>query len=270
VEQNVEGKHKSLEASNLKVVFRGASLTNLPPLSWNRLSHLQMLKLSDHKLESLPDGLGELSSSLNLLNVANNKMKQYPPVLFKLRALKHLDVSGNPFPSDVLPKEFGKLKRLKKLNISNCNITGLPSEFSQLTRLVSLNLSRNPLPVIAPEIFELQGLTELCLEGNKLAEIPPKIESLSKLQILKIDHNHLTELPTELGKLPQLKTLVVTKNKFKATSRIKELSHFNEQLISYLREQVCPYPPFHNRDFPSLRTHMCICFFLIGRATNKK
>ena len=104
-------------------------------------------------------------------------------------------------------------KDIKKLNLSNNNLTQLPVEIGHLTQLTELNLSINKLIQLPVEIGQLTQLTTLNLHCNKLTHLPVEIGQLTQLTTLYLHNNNLTQLPVEIGQLTQLTTLYLSYNK---------------------------------------------------------
>ncbi|KAK5833999.1 hypothetical protein PVK06_017868 [Gossypium arboreum] len=64
--------------------------------------------------------------------------------LFSLQNLRWLNLAVNDFGNSEIPSEFGKLRSLTYLNLSDTRLTGLvPPETSLLSELVSLDLGLN-------------------------------------------------------------------------------------------------------------------------------
>lgn len=69
-----------------------------------------------------------------------------------------------------LKAEVRQLSKLRVLDISNNNFTGLPAEVGQLSELEVLNLSYNPLTGLPYELGNLQNLKMLDLRGMNYAK----------------------------------------------------------------------------------------------------
>lgn len=78
---------------------RNNSLTSLP-IHIDALKSLQILDLSDNAFEELPSSLINLSiSSLQELNISQNRLTSFPIQFFKSTRLKLLDIGANPATS---------------------------------------------------------------------------------------------------------------------------------------------------------------------------
>ena len=111
---------------------------------------------------------------------------------------------------DYIPKEFFKLKNIKKLGIINRKI-------------------------IPKEIYSLKNLEILFIvsykRGYKIDKIPNGITKLKKLNTLRLSYNNLTEFPKELCDLVNLQSLMFSDskiNKFpEEISKLKNLKKFD-------------------------------------------
>lgn len=114
---------------------RGNHLRNLPE-SIGLLDSLCWLTLENNQISSLPQSFGALNSLIHL-NLKNNGLKIFPVQLYQLRNLrfcflnsnrieeicpenisetkfmKSLDLNDNPFPDDLLLKNYLKVSKIK-------------------------------------------------------------------------------------------------------------------------------------------------------------
>lgn len=196
LKKNASEKSKTLDLTNWKLSFGKSYLLRIPPnIAWTDYKHVQLLKIEKHHLTDLPQEFGLLAESLLGLSLSENKFTSFPKVLFTLKKLQQLEFANNPLLKDALPSDISKLKKLKKLNCSGCNIDALPLTFSSMRRLTHLNLSSNSLIVWHPEINSVVSLTHINIEHNHIQEIPPTISDLKVLEELNIKSNSLTTLP---------------------------------------------------------------------------
>jgi len=111
----------------------------------------------------------------------------------------------------VIPTEVSLLSNLKRLSLSENQITKIPPKtFANLPNLQSLSLRKNQLTVIDPRTFtNLSNLVELDLQINQLTEIKPEtFAPLVNLQHLYLCRNELRAIApqtfTNLVKLQYL------------------------------------------------------------------
>ena len=89
-----------------------------------------------------------------------------------------------------LPREIGKLIKLKTLTMSQNFLTTLPIEISFLTKLTDLDCSRNILNALPVEIANLTKLKKLNLYDNQLTSLP-NLTSLINLTDVSLRYNYL-------------------------------------------------------------------------------
>ena len=155
----------------------GCDIRHLPN-SLRNLTALKKLDLSGNSnLKSLPEDTGSKLQNLEELDMSGCGLQQFPSSLSNLTALKKLSLSNN---SDLknLPEGIGSklqnleelilrdcgleklplsLALLKRLDVANCQLTGLPSS---LGRLEYLNCSGNPI-TFPPMAVWKQGLVAI-------------------------------------------------------------------------------------------------------------
>jgi len=100
--------------------FKSRGLTELSSKIKN-LTNLEVLDLSNNRLETIPVEIGNLKN-LKMLKLANNNIKRIPFAIKKLIHLECLDLSDNPITKipDVLSK-LGKLQIAEKFRASKQN-----------------------------------------------------------------------------------------------------------------------------------------------------
>ena len=192
--------------------------------------NLKILNLRDNLLHQLPNSLGT-NSRLLKLDVAANKIREFPPVILKLQNLRCLILDDN-FIS-VLPQNWydldifllslknnplekvdsllDDLHYILELHLNNCLITDIPTSFSSLIRMSELDISDNN--ITSANINELPpNLTSLTLDHNPLGTLPVSVRRLAMLNQLSLNSCSLKELPTFIGCLKRLEWLSVDNN----------------------------------------------------------
>uniref|UniRef100_A0A803LBI8 Protein kinase domain-containing protein n=2 Tax=Chenopodium quinoa TaxID=63459 RepID=A0A803LBI8_CHEQI len=247
--KNIEGKipPSICDLKNLTVLDLGNNyIQGNFPTFLNNCPKLQTLVLaSNYFVGKLPDSINELPLSLQHLNLsANNFTGDIPPSLAQLKGLITLYLDSNSFngtfPSELghlenleelvlaynslapnkLPKEFGMLKNLKFLWMTQCNLIGeIPKSFAKLSSLEHLDLAENNLEGEIPsELFLLKNLKFLYLYSNMLSgELPNPAKALNLVE-LDVSGNKLTGIiPEDFGKLQKLEILKLSQNQFHGT-----------------------------------------------------
>uniref|UniRef100_A0A095A4G6 Leucine-rich repeat and death domain-containing protein 1 n=1 Tax=Schistosoma haematobium TaxID=6185 RepID=A0A095A4G6_SCHHA len=260
------------------------------PRSFSNLTGLLLLQLDGNVFDHIPlqifgcISLLELSLSHNIiegsipakicslvnlrtLNLAYNRVIDFPVELEKLESLEYLDISGNPVESSTI--SFGKLIQIQQLSASKCGLSfvpddltfniistlplsicelnnlvvlelqfnklsSLPEDFERLSNtLRQLDLGHNEFEVIPMSLFcRRSRLSYLCLDANPISEVPNEINNLKELTHLSIsDCRRLKSLPEGLGSCTNLCTLEVSKNKLsslpKTLSKLESLKYLN-------------------------------------------
>ena len=181
------------------------------------LSYISNLNVSNNTLTNLSkifeQFLGSRFAYLNDLNLSNNNLSSLPIELFRLPALKNLDVSNNPL--DGLPEWWQLSKTLAKLNASVTHLTELCTHVSSRE---SLSLTDSTQDVcgtgnlrngdIGNSNIPACKLKELDISSSRLNSFPKYLACyFPALTHLNISHNNITsccavnELPPSLEEL---------------------------------------------------------------------
>lgn len=130
---------KILDLSNNCIQFIPDELNALKNVQDINFSHNNLGKSSHLKWNWLK---GNLSKSLQLLDLSHNELLRVPNEVFKVFSLESLNLNNNGL--NVLPSGIGNLLKLKSFSVSNNNLKILPGTISRL-RLNCIDLSNNPL-----------------------------------------------------------------------------------------------------------------------------
>lgn len=106
------------DASNLS--FNSCRLDAIPRELYS-LKKLTQLSLSDNKIETADLSGFTSAAKLEWLDLSNNRLTEFNGDFAKMKNLEYLDLSGNT-RLKTLPAGMEKLKSLKVLNLSNCNL----------------------------------------------------------------------------------------------------------------------------------------------------
>lgn len=104
-----------------------------------------------------------------VLDLSGQGLSSLPSYVLDRGELEELDLSDNKL-TGALPAEIRFLKRLKKLEMSNNQMTGIPAEIGQLSELEEINYSNNEITGLPLEIGNLKKLRILNLSGNDFSE----------------------------------------------------------------------------------------------------
>ncbi|KAI4316082.1 hypothetical protein L6164_024098 [Bauhinia variegata] len=263
--------------SNLQILYLSQNYFVGPiPDDIDRLKTLRYIDLGGNNFSGdIPAAIGKLTELQRLLLYRNEFNGTFPKEIGDLSNLEILGMAYNrKFVPMAIPPEFGKLKKLRTIWMTWCNLIGeIPQSFSNLTNLELMDLSANNLTGNIPSsLFSLRNLTSLFLYQNKLSgELPTSIQALNLTQIdlamnnltgmipqefgnlknLVVLHLYYNELsgpiPTDLGQIQTLHTFRVFNNKLNGTlpadfGRYSKLVYFevgNNQLSGGLPEYLC-------------------------------
>uniref|UniRef100_A0ACD5WS80 Uncharacterized protein n=1 Tax=Avena sativa TaxID=4498 RepID=A0ACD5WS80_AVESA len=212
--------------------------------SLSNCSRLTLLKLDGNNLQgSLPSSIGDLSSSLEIFFLRNNKISgpippeignlkglswlvmdynlltgNIPPTIGNLYSMVYLSFAQNELSGEI-PDTIGNLVQLSSLTLHRNNLTGkIPASIGRCTQLQELNIAHNSLEGSIPRsIFKIYSLSiELDLSNNYLTEgIPEEVGSLINLNKFSISNNRLSaNIPSTLGQCVVLEYLELESNFF--------------------------------------------------------
>lgn len=99
------------------------------------------------------------------LNLSDRGLREVPKDIFSRTDLERLDLSHNNL-TGALPAEVRHLAKLRVLDLSYNDFTGVPAEVGQLRELQVLDLSHNRLTGLPYELGNLINLEVLDLRGN--------------------------------------------------------------------------------------------------------
>lgn len=208
--------------------------------SFECMSRLQKLNLSDTKIQRVPDLCNP--SNLRYLSLRNcTELKDFSQAKVLLK-LKDLDLNGVKSLSNA-PDEFWKtmsniealslcgvilhdfkfisiLTNLTQLSLTIHSGAEIDCHLGELTKLQVLNLSETAMeagssvtkprsPLTLQSIGKLINLFELSLCGCSSLESMPPLESLGHLQVLNLSGTGIKEFPYVISELACLKCLVL-------------------------------------------------------------
>jgi len=189
-------------------------------------------------------------------------LTEFPREIFTLaETLEVLDMTDNHL--NTLPDDFGQLKNLKILFLSNNFFTEVPTVLSHCPKLSMIGfrnnnintlledalplstrwliLTDNALTKLPKSMGELKYLQKCMLSGNQLTHLPASMKHCENLELLRIAVNAFTELPKMLLELPKLSWLAYGGNPFCAKhpacdTPLKELTWNDLELREVLGE----------------------------------
>ena len=170
---------------------------------FERMATEQKLWLYGHGLRTLPEAVGSLTQ-LRAIDVRANPLQALPERLGELQALEMLEVYQAEFGQ--LPPSFTRLSALSYC-VMRARLTELPADFGAMRALTYLDLSDNRLTSLPESMRQLTALKTLKLGSNRFRELPAWLGELTELEHLDLRGNPLTSLPDSLGHCPKLRFL---------------------------------------------------------------
>uniref|UniRef100_A0A8I6WHI7 Leucine rich repeat malectin kinase 1 n=1 Tax=Hordeum vulgare subsp. vulgare TaxID=112509 RepID=A0A8I6WHI7_HORVV len=211
----------SARSTIIKLNISGASLNGtLDKFDFSAFPNLKKLILFQNGLHgNIPEGIGGLTS-LARLRISSNRYitGTIPRGIGRLKQLTELQLGGLGLDGVALPEEIGNLTSLTKLALYSISLTGsIPLTFGRLKKLRLLNLRNNSLTGrIPPEIGNMTELHRMDLTQNYLhGQIPGTFSRLVKLNGLLLSENQLGgDVMLELGNNSVLCYIDIAKNSF--------------------------------------------------------
>jgi hypothetical protein len=120
--------------------------------------------------------------------------------------LEELDLNGN----DLNRADFSVLEHLRKLksiNLANCNLSEIPLAVFSLECLKQLNVWDNNIKDIPDALFAMRSLTHLTIGNNPVSSLSPKLSLLENLELLETSSSGILYYPEELSRLKKLKEI---------------------------------------------------------------
>uniref|UniRef100_A0A8D0DQ20 Lumican n=1 Tax=Salvator merianae TaxID=96440 RepID=A0A8D0DQ20_SALMN len=203
----------------------------------NIFSKLKNLKKLHINYNNLTEVVGPLPSSLDDLQLTNNKISKISPsTLEGLVNLTVIHLQHNQLSEDGLSGVFKGLNSLLYLDLSFNKLSKLPSGLPP--NILMLYFDNNQITNIPDEYFKkFQALQYLRLSHNKLTDsgIPGNVFNISTLIELDLSYNQLKSIPTVNEHLENYYLQVNQINKFVVSSFCKVVGVLAYSRITHLR-----------------------------------
>ncbi|MFM0393289.1 leucine-rich repeat-containing protein kinase family protein [Paraburkholderia phytofirmans] len=184
--------------------------TTLDQLRAGQLAGTRRLKLACG-LAEFPREIFDLADTLEVLDLSGNALTSLPDDLPRLRKLRILFGSDNPFTE--LPEVLGQCSQLSMVGFKANRIRQVSGK-ALPPQLRWLILTDNEIEVLPAEIGGCTQLQKLMLAGNRLRTLPEELATCSQLELLRLAANQLDGLPDWLLRLPRLSWLAYAGNPF--------------------------------------------------------
>lgn len=176
------------QISSLCVLDLSFNRLECVPDSLCQLHQLQQLYLQHNQIAAVPQALGKQLGKLKQLYLQHNKLPTLPAGVCRCTTLEILNVDNNRIES--FSEEVDKLKNLKQLHAC-CNLVKfLPASLYRLCDLEELYLSNNCIQHIY-DMCNMTSLKQLHLANNKLQFLPLSIATMHQLQGLTLTGNNM-------------------------------------------------------------------------------
>lgn len=173
----------------------------LAALESGALAGARTLSLAGAGLDHLPEAIDGLVDTLELLDLADNRLDTLPPWLARFGQLRTIFLSRNRFA--VLPPVLGACPALRGIGCRDGKMESVPAE-ALPPALEWLTLTGNRLAAVPAAFGQRPHLRKLLLAGNRLGFLPPELEAARALELLRLGSNRLEHLPSFLATLPRL------------------------------------------------------------------
>lgn len=152
-------------------------------------------------LTEFPEEIFRLADSLEILNLSGNALRDLPRDLGRLHRLRVLFCSDNRFTH--VPDAVGRCAQLHTVGFKANQVQALdPAALPP--RLRALILTDNQLEEVPGELGQCAGLQKIMLSGNRLQALPQALSACGSLELLRIAANRFERLPEWLWRLPRL------------------------------------------------------------------
>lgn len=213
-------------SSLVSLNLSGNQISNLPDMPLVSFGKLRILKLAGNKLEDVKVFTNQNITSnpnniLNVLDLSNNRIQHLPAGSFsRVPNLQDLNLSGNQL-KDLGEMLFSTLRSLTNLNLnSNGNETHplhLDEDiFDKNDNLKSLDLSNSHLIEVPAALRKLKNLERLILDQNDMTSLRQSdlINRKKLVQLSAINCKNLTQIDDHaFGDMQNLKILNLSNNK---------------------------------------------------------
>lgn len=185
-------------------------ITKVSDLNKVDLNSVTSLYLNDSKIKRIP------SKIFNAPNVTeiyiDGHVNTIPKNIGKLKKLKKLTLSGGYMESEDISESLRDLHDLKELRLTNKTLHTIPDFIGNIKSLEILGLRHNRLTELPDTIENLTNLREILLGFNMFDKMPDQLRNLKKLEVIDMASNRLTEIPDWIGELNNLKELDLSLN----------------------------------------------------------
>lgn len=205
----------------------------IPKTAYN--TAINWLILSDNKIREIPESIKKLRG-LSRLALNDNRIEEIHPGIGTLVELTWIDLTRNRLQT--LPDEMANLKKVSGLGLSENNFSEIPRCIFRMTNLRKFGFFSNKVQTISKDIRSLVNLVKIDLSNNEIVSLPEEFCELRNLNWLNLSNNRLRSLPRGINNLTQLEELGLGTNcltelpDMSNLKRLRILPVFKNQLVS--------------------------------------
>lgn len=209
----------------------------MPDIS--RLTKLEVLDLRGNSINSLPEGMTELSC-LRVVNLAENKFTSLPIEVLSRLSITELHAQKNNLKGSLIPESVNRFESLQILNVAeNALETLSENEHLELPSLRQLSIDANRMKVL-PDMSTWQALLSLSAEANGIQALPESFLGLEKVKHVDLTGNDISKLDERIGLMDNLTMLRIANNPLRER---KFLTLDTYDLKQDLRNRCTPQTP---------------------------
>jgi len=162
-------------------------------------------------LTELPKEVFDLADSLEILDLSNNKLNDLPDELERLINMRILFLSNNDFAQ--IPAVLARCPKLEMISFKSNRLTSVAENVLPVdTRW--LILTDNQIETLPDSMGQLHRLQKLALAGNRLTKLPDSMADCQNLELARLSANEFSSMPDWLFQLPKLAWLAFSGNRF--------------------------------------------------------
>lgn len=215
-----------------------------------------VVALQDCDLKVIPEEVWDCGTSIRILDISYNCIKEIPHKISALKSLNKLLLTENDIVDDSICWEgLSCLQKLLNLSLSENRLVSLPPTLGSLTSLRELCVAKNRLDNLPVEIGLLKHLQVLIANNNRITSLPSSIGDCESLTVVHLSSNLLTELPETFANLRNLKNLLISNNGltslpaafFKKCSQLTTLDLHGTEITNDVLRQVEGWEEFDQR-----------------------
>eukprot|EP00531_Pseudo-nitzschia_arenysensis_P004464 CAMPEP_0116144100 /NCGR_PEP_ID=MMETSP0329-20121206/15810_1 /TAXON_ID=697910 /ORGANISM="Pseudo-nitzschia arenysensis, Strain B593" /LENGTH=513 /DNA_ID=CAMNT_0003639477 /DNA_START=101 /DNA_END=1642 /DNA_ORIENTATION=- len=201
------------------------------PSSIGQMTNLRELRMAE--VAHLPEEIGNLSNSLELLELPTFKGDSLPISIGKLTKLRALVIQKAPLLRS-LPESIGDLTSLQKIILQDSGIQSLPNSIGNLNKLRCLSLDRNLfLETLPDSIGDLASLTAMSMERSGIKSLPDSVGNLSIMTYCNLKNSKIQLLPDTIGNFSSLIWLELSGSRINSLPETKHLK--NMKSLKFLK-----------------------------------